>query len=170
MCLHPSCRSWTQSEHSLLEVPTDCRLGLPAQNVSHRAWQLGPLRTPNRRSERHSPKCMSAPSGCSSSTVRSTPPSDRPSPRSLGSAACRATPSGSGSAGPTWIRAIGPGSPPTSGHVYPSHTTRAATNMMTVSANKSRSHEFMPQNGRTEGRTRDNYLPISTDEMRSQTP
>ena len=34
--------------------------------------------------------------------------------------------------------------------------------MMTVSANNSRSHEFMPQNGRTEGTTRHNSLPIST--------
>jgi hypothetical protein len=53
-------------------------------------------------------------------------------------------------------------SPPTSGHAYPSHTTSAATSMMTVSVNKSRSHEFMPQNGRTEGRTRDNSLPTDT--------
>jgi hypothetical protein len=63
-----------------------------------------------------------------------------------------------------------PGSPPTSGHAYLSHTTSAATSMMTVSANKSRSHEFMPQNGRTEGTTRDDSLPISTVEVRSQTP
>ena len=44
-----------------------------------------------------------------------------------------------------------PGSSAKSGHAYPSHTTSAATSMMTVSANKSRSHEFMPQNGRAEG-------------------
>ena len=61
-------------------------------------------------------------------------------------------------------------SPPTSGHAYPSHTTSAATSMMTVSVNKSRSHEFMPQNGRTEGRTRDNSLPTDTVETRSQPP
>jgi len=37
-----------------------------------------------------------------------------------------------------------PGSPPTSGPAYPSHTTSAATSMMTVSTNRNRSHEFMP--------------------------
>ena len=36
-------------------------------------------------------------------------------------------------------------------HAYPSHTMSAATSMMTVSANRRRSHEFMPQNGRREG-------------------
>ena len=46
---------------------------------------------------------------------------------------------------------VRPGSPPPRGHAYPSHTTSAATSIMTVSANRSRSHEFMPQNGRTEG-------------------
>ena len=102
---------------------------------------------------------------------RSTSPSDRaitPLGEKLGMSS--ETASGSGSAGPRWLRAAGPGSPPTSWHAYPSPTTSAATSMMTVSANKSRSHEFMPQNGRTEGTTSDNYLPISTVEMRSQTP
>jgi hypothetical protein len=63
---------------------------------------------------------------------------------------CRATPSRFGFARPRWIRPP-PGSSAKSGHAYPSHTTSAATSMMTVSANKSRSHEFMPQNGRAEG-------------------
>ena len=49
-----------------------------------------------------------------------------------------------------WTRATGAGSLPICGHAYPCHTTSAATSMMTVSANRSRSHEFMPQNGRAE--------------------
>ena len=50
----------------------------------------------------------------------------------------------------------GPGPPAGAHHrraerAYPSHTANAATSMMTVTVTRSRSPEFIPQNGRTEG-------------------
>jgi hypothetical protein len=60
------------------------------------------------------------------------------------------------------------------GHAYLSHIASAAISMMTVSADKSRSHEFMPKNGRKVAKkcwsTSDRGIYLGTPELLNEGP